>query len=188
MFEGGTRVPCVISWPGLTSAGTRSDTIIQSEDFYPTLVEGLALKPEKDQRFDGVGLISVLKGGKLEREAIFQYFPHSPGVPEWLPPAVSVHRGDWKLIRLFHGGEKGAHRYLLFNLKADPGERADLCAKEPELVTELDALIGKFLDETGAVVPIPNPAFNPASYHPEEEGKQIPKGNEKGKEKAKRSA
>lgn len=33
-------------------------------------------------------------------------------LPDWLPPAVSVHRGDWKLIRLFHGGEKGGHRYM----------------------------------------------------------------------------
>ncbi|MBP6782244.1 MAG: sulfatase, partial [Verrucomicrobiales bacterium] len=188
MFEGGTRVPCVISWPGLTSAGTRSDTIIQSEDYYPTLIDGLAIKTEKDQRFDGVSLTPILKGGHLEREAVFQYFPHNPGVPDWLPPAVSVHRGDWKLIRLFHGGEKGAHRYLLFNLKDDLSEKSDLASKQPDLVNGLNALIGNFLNETGAVVPIPNPAFNPASYHPEEEGKQIPKGNEKGKEKAKRSA
>jgi arylsulfatase A-like enzyme len=39
MFEGGTRVPCVIVWPGITAAGSRSDAIIQSEDYYPTLLE-----------------------------------------------------------------------------------------------------------------------------------------------------
>ena len=33
LFEGGTRVPCVIAWPGVTAAGTRSDAVIQSEDF-----------------------------------------------------------------------------------------------------------------------------------------------------------
>ena len=45
MFEGGTRVPCVIVWPGITAAGTLSDEIIQSEDYYPTLLDGLGLEP-----------------------------------------------------------------------------------------------------------------------------------------------
>jgi hypothetical protein len=59
--------------------------------------------------------------------------------------AVSVHRDDWKLIRIFHGGENGAHRHLLFNLRDDLGEKEQpRRAKKPELVTELDALIEKF--------------------------------------------
>ncbi|WP_425619114.1 sulfatase-like hydrolase/transferase [Anatilimnocola sp. NA78] len=33
MFEGGTRVPGVVVWPGITSAGSHSDAIIQSEDY-----------------------------------------------------------------------------------------------------------------------------------------------------------
>ena len=48
MFEGGTRVPGVIVWPGITAAGSRSDAIIQSEDYYPTLLEGL--EPEARRR------------------------------------------------------------------------------------------------------------------------------------------
>jgi len=89
-------------------------------------------------------------------------------------PAVSVHRGDWKLIRIFHGGENGAHRYLLFNLRDDLSEKDNLAAQKPELVSELDALVTQFLADTKAVVPVPNPAFDPAKYHPELEGKQKP--------------
>jgi arylsulfatase A-like enzyme len=177
VFEGGTRVPCVIAWPGLTAAGTRSDAIIQSEDFYPTLLAGLGLQAAPGQRFDGTSILPALKGGRLERNPIFQYFPHDPGVPDWLPPAVSVHRDDWKLIRIFHGGEKGAHRHLLFNLRDDLGEKNNLAAQQPERVCELDALIEKFLVDTKAVVPIPNPAFDPGKYHPEDEGKQKPRQN-----------
>jgi hypothetical protein len=43
-------------------------------------------------------------------------------------------------------------------------------------VKQLDALIEKFLADTKAVVPIPNPKFDPAKYRPESEGKQQPKG------------
>ncbi|MEZ5433963.1 MAG: sulfatase [Verrucomicrobiales bacterium] len=181
MFEGGVRMPCIVSLPGVTAPGSRSDALIQSEDFYPTLLEALALKPAPDQSFDGISILPALRGEALSREAIFQYFPHDPGVPDWLPPAVSVHRGDWKLIRLFHGGDHGAHRYLLFNLQDDPGEKNNLAATEPARVAELDALIGAFLAKTHAVVPIPNPAFDPSKYHPELEGKAPPKAKPKAK-------
>ncbi len=185
MFEGGTRVPCVVAWPGLTAAGSRSDVIIQSEDFYPTFLDGIGLKPEPNQTFDGVSIVAALKGGTIARDAVFQYFPHDPGVPDWLPASVSVHRGDWKLIRIFHGGDNSAHRHLLFNLRDDLGEKNNLAAQKPELVAELDALIARFLADTKAVVPIPNPAFDPAKYRPELEGKAEPKGKKPGPQPAK---
>ncbi len=185
MFEGGTRVPGVIVWPGVAAAGSRSDAIIQSEDYYPTLLDGLALKPAEGQRYDGTSVLPALKGDALAGKAVFQYFPHNPGVPDWLPPAVSVHRDDWKLIRIFHGGEKGAHRHMLFNLRDDLGEKNNLAAQKTGLVTELDAMIEKFLADTNAVVPVPNPAFDPAKYRPELEGKQKPKAKTPAKSAAK---
>ncbi|GEP42446.1 sulfatase [Brevifollis gellanilyticus] len=183
MFEGGTHVPGVIVWPGIAAPGSRSDAIIQSEDYYPTLLEVLALKPEEGQPLDGHSILPALKGDALAGKAVFQYFPHNPGVPDWLPPSVSVHRDDWKLIRIFHGGEKGAHRHLLFNLRDDLGEKNNLATHKPELVAEMDSLIESFLKEMKAVVPIPNPAFDPAKYRPELEGKQQAKGKAKAAEK-----
>lgn len=175
LFEGGIRVPCVVCWPGSTARGSRSDAVIQSSDFYPTLLEILNLKPNEGQRFDGISIAPALKGQPLQRDAIFSFFPHQTPVPDWLPPAVCVHSGDWKLIRIFHGGENGAHRWKLFNLANDLGEKNDLAAQEPQRVKELDARIETFLTDTHAVVPLPNPAFNPAAYHPEEEGVVKPK-------------
>lgn len=188
MFEGGTRVPCVIAWPGMTTADTRSDAIVQSEDFFPTLLEGLDLKAVDGQIFDGASIIRALKGDALAGKTVFQYFPHSPGVPDWLPPAVSAHRGDWKLIRIFYGGDRGAHRYLLFNLKDDLSEKSNVAAQHPDLVAELDGQITKFLEETHAVVPIPNPSFDPAKYHPELEGVQSNKDKHKSPTKGKGKA
>lgn len=180
MFEGGTRVPCVVAWPGVTRAASTSDTPIQSEDYYPTLLEGLGLKPEVNQKFDGQSVLPALRGEQLQHEPLFQFFPHSPAVPDWLPPSVSVHTGDWKLIRIFHGGDNQAHRHLLFNLKDDLGEQHDLSSQMADKVRELDQLIDKFLLEKHAAVPIPNPAFTASEYHPEEEGKSKPR-DQKGK-------
>ncbi len=186
VFEGGIRVPAIVRWPGITADSSRNDTIVQSSDYYPMLLDGLGLKPAPGQSFDGISILPALRGEPLAREATFTYFPHDVGVPDWLPPAVVVHSGDWKLIRIFHGGENGAHRWKLFNLRDDLGETNDLAAREPARVRQLDALIEKFLIDTKAVVPVPNPAFDPASYHPELEGRGVLKG--KGAKGAKKAA
>ena len=172
VYEGGIRVPCIVSWPAHVAPASRSDEIIQSCDFCPTLMEMLGIAPQDGQRFDGISIVPALEGKSLPPRPIFAFFPHDPRVPDWLPPSVAVHLGDWKLIRIFHGGENGAHRWKLFHLTTDPGERDDLAAKEPERVKEMDALIERFLAETKAVVPLRNPRFDPAQYRPELEGVQ----------------
>jgi len=161
LYEGGTRVPCIVVWPGVTRPGSTSPTVIQSVDFHPTLLEILGLAPQPGQAFDGVSIVPALRGGSLEREAIYCFFPHSPQVPDWLPPGVYVRRGEWKLIRIFHDGYGGQHRYELYNLHDDPGETRNLASAHPERVHELDALIEGFLVATTAVVPKPNPAYRP---------------------------
>ncbi len=172
LYEGGVRTPLVVAWPGVTRPGTRSDALVQSEDFYPTLLDGLGLSAAPAQKFDGVSILPALKNQPFTRDAVFTYFPHSPGVPDWLPPAVAVHQGDWKLIRIFFAGEDGAHRWQLYNLRADLGEKHDLAAREPARVKALDALIEKFLADTQAVTPVRNPAFNARTYRLADEGKQ----------------
>lgn len=176
MYEGGVRGPAIVAYPNHVQAGSRSDEVIQSSDFYPTLLDMLAIKPRSKQSFDGISIVPALQGKSLNRDAIFTYFPHSPPIPEWLPPAVSVHKDDWKLIRLFHGGENGRHRYKLFNLKDDIGEQNNLASQFSDRVKALDALIDGFLAHTNAVLPSPNPRFEAAKYHPVLEGKASLKG------------
>jgi len=195
IFEGGIRVPLVVHWPGVTAPGSRNDEVVQGADFFPTLLEILALAQPDDVAFDGLSIVPALRGEPLGRDAIFTWFPHATAVPDWLPPAAAVHSGDWKLIRLFHEGEAGAHRHLLYDLANDIGETTDLSARFPETVAELDTRIEDFLVETDAVRPIPNPQFDPAQYRPELVGqaqlkragekKTAGKGKGKGRAKAK---
>lgn len=172
VYEGGIRVPTIIDWPGQTEAASRSDEIIQCIDFYPTLLKGLGLPMPEDHIVDGIDIQPALDGGKLDRNGIFTYFPNKTPVPDWLPPSVMVHSGDWKLIRLFHQGEDGAHDYRLYDLSKDIGERNDLSKQNPERVRELDKLIQNHIDDTKAIVPVPNPKFDPSKYKPETTGVQ----------------
>lgn len=170
MYEGGTRVPQIVCWPGQVQANSRTDVLTNSCDIYPTLLDMLAIAPAVDQKFDGVSLVDALAGKTIERDAIFTYFPHDPPVPQWMPPSVSVHRGDWKLLRLFACGENGGDRFKLFNIRNDIGETEDLIADYPDVAKELDALIEEFLVDANAVRPVPNPNFDPAKYSIESEG------------------
>lgn len=161
IWEGGVRVPMIVVWPGMTEPGSRSDVLTQSTDFYPTILRMLHVRLPENHPIDGVDLTPALVGEPFDRGPVFNFFPHSPPiVPDQLPPSISVHEGDWKLIRLFHqGNSPEEHEYLLFNLEDDIGERNNLAAANPAKLLELDALIEGHILDANAVVPQPNPAF-----------------------------
>ena len=184
LFEGGIRVPCVIVWPGVAAPGSRNDEIIHSTDLYPTVLHAMNIPLPENYPLDGIDLTPALFGESLGRDAIFRYFPHvTPKVPDWLTPAIAVHCGDWKLIRLFHEGENGAHAYRLYNLADDLGETRNLAGTCPEKTAQMDRMIEEYLADTGAVVPVKNPDFEPEHYHPERMGVPVtghgPSGSKK---------
>lgn len=159
VFEGGVREPCFIVWPGVVDAGRRSEAMIQSIDFLPTLAEAVGVKLPAEQRLDGRSFVRVLRGeATTHRDTIFTFFPHHTPATGQIP-ACAVRHGDWKLIRYFHDGPNREHRHELYNLRLDLGETNNLAAVEPALVQELDALLTGFLTDTAAVVPAPNPAW-----------------------------
>jgi len=168
IFEGGIRVPCIVVWPGVTTPGSRSDELIQTSDFYPTLLNGLGISLPENHAIDSIDIKPALKGKKLKREGIITYFPHQTKVPDWLPPSVAVHSGKWKLIRVFFGGEElGQHDYKLYDLSKDIGEKNNLASARPRLVKRLDRMIEQHLSDTNAVTPKPNPDFDPKLFRPE---------------------
>ena len=172
VHEGGIRVPAVMCWPGGTRPGSRSRTRIQCTDLYPTLLGMLDIERPRGPPIDGIDLTSVLRGKEMDRGPIFTYAPYHGNTPEWVPPSMVVHDGDWKLIRVFHYGENGAHQYHLYNLRDDIGETENLAAAHPEKVQAMDQLIEDYIAEAGVVIPLPNPQFNPAQFDPAQIGIQ----------------
>jgi arylsulfatase A-like enzyme len=162
LYEGGTRVPLMVRWPGKIAPATTSDAIVGCIDIYPTVLELAGLPLPAHQKIDGVSYQPVLRGtGKLKRDAYFIWFPH-------LVPGVSVRQGDWKLIRRFTerpADYEGVHE--LFNLKEDLGETKNLAAQMPDKVKALDKLIDAFVHDTGALYPKPNPDYKPRPPAPQ---------------------
>ena len=165
LYDGGTREPCIVVWPGKTKAGATTDALLSSVDWYPTLLAMCNLKPHADLKLDGLNQTPAILGGAAVRDRVFCHFPHgSPNqavnIPGFLP-GTWVRRGDWKLIRFFADNDDGSDRFELYNLQADPGEAKNLAADNPALVRELNELIAGFLRDTAAVIPVRNPAYNP---------------------------
>ncbi|MFK5923655.1 MAG: sulfatase [Verrucomicrobiota bacterium] len=155
IYEGGQRVPLIIRWPKKIEAGSVTDAIVGPIDIYPTVLDALEIESPSEHIIDGLSFLPVLKqSGTFEREALFTWFPH-------IIPAVSVRSGDWKLIRRFEPHPNYPEVRELYNLKKDIGETNNLAGKMPDKVADLDALIDQFIIDTGALAPIPNPAYTP---------------------------
>ncbi len=177
LYEGGTREPCIVVWPGKVKGGTTNDSLLQSTDFHPTLLTMCGLKPHEGSKFDGVDQTGTLLGRGSSRDRVFCHFPHggdgqAKNIPGFLP-GTYVRKGDWKLIRLYADNDDGSDRLELYNLKDDVGESKNLAAEKPEIARELNELISGFLRDTEAVVPIRNPNYN--SKTPPSDNKPKPK-------------
>ncbi len=145
LYEGGTREPCIIVWPGVVTPGSRSDALISSIDFHPTLLEMAGLRPKEGLNFDGISIVPALRGERLRRDTIFCHFPHyTPATGN--VPGARVRKGDWKLIRFYADND-------------DLGETNNLAGGMPAKVKELNALLDGFLRDTQAVVPRPNSSY-----------------------------
>ena len=150
MYEGGIRVPLIVSWPGVTKAGSTCAVPVVSTDFYPTVLEMVGLPARPKQHLDGVSIAGLLKGGKqLAREAIFWHYPHYHGSGN--RPTSGMRKGDFKLVRWYESGDEE-----LFSLKDDLGEAKDLAAENVEKRRELAGELDAWLKGVGARMAVPN--------------------------------
>lgn len=169
LYEGGIRVPLVISWPGLKKPGIQCDAPVSSIDLYPTLLELAGVKPPPTQPLDGISLAPVLQGAAdLRRARLFWHFPCYVGKS---PPSSAIREGDFKLIEFFENGG----RRELYDLKADPNEERDLAVSMPEKAAALYAALRAWQTETHAAIPPgANPNYDPKAERPRGIGVKSP--------------
>ncbi len=163
IYEGGQRVPLIVSWPGRIAEDVRNPAVVTSVDYFPTILELTGLRMPEHQPCDGVSLWPLLRGGKPDpSRAVFCDFPHMPPATGALP-ATSVRQDDWKLLRFYADGPGQADRQELYNLADDPGEQRNVAGEHPDVATRLDSLIDRHLAETEALVPRKNPNYRPSA-------------------------
>ena len=129
VYEGGTRVPTLLSWPAKLKPGT-FNSVAQITDWMPTLCALAGAVQDKDLKWDGINLWPQLSGAEpLKPRAIYTV---GPGFK-----ARAVRDGDWKIIVSVKGDKSEASE--LYDLATDPNETTDLAAKMPEKIAILRA-------------------------------------------------
>jgi arylsulfatase A-like enzyme len=136
VWEGGTRVPCFVRWPGVVQAGTTIDTLAAHIDITPTLAEAAGVKPRTP--LDGRSLMPLLQGKAdwSDRKVFLQW--HRGDSPEAFRQSAVLSQ-KYKLV---DGKE-------LYDLDADPAESTDIAPRLPETVTEMRASYEKWFQEVG---------------------------------------
>lgn len=122
LFEGGTRVPAMLRWPGKIPAGQVSEAVCMGMDLAPTLLRATG--------FDGTDLMDHLMNRKpvAERTVFWEY-----------KTQMCARREQWKLlIDPMEGlGKPTITGTMLFDLKTDPAEKNDVAASHSEIVQRL---------------------------------------------------
>ena len=153
-YEGGVRVPLLIKWPGVTQPDSLCRKPISSPDFFPTILQmaGLPLLPQ--QTIDGKSLVPELQGADSPERPIFWHYPHYSN--QGGKPHGALRLGDFKLIEWYED-----QRLELYNLQNDLGEKNDLATEKPEITAALLAQLHDWREKVKALMPQPNPVYNP---------------------------
>ncbi len=160
MYEGGTREPLIVRWPGVTRPGSVCGEPVTSPDFYPAILAMAGLPARPRQHVDGVDFTPLLRGASsLGREAIYWHYPHYGN--QGGTPGSSVRMGDYKLIEFYEDG-----RLDLYNLREDVGESRNLAAAQPELARRMHRMLADWRGRVEAKIPPPNPDYHGAPAAP----------------------
>lgn len=139
LFEGGIRMPFIISWPGHIRPGTTDETsAISSLDLLPSLAEIAGIKLPAGYHGDGKDRSKALLGKPSERnmDMYWEYgrnniaFAYPKGRDK--SPNLAIRSGQWKLLMNHDGSDA-----QLYNINKDPNETSDLVNDFPKIAGEL---------------------------------------------------
>jgi arylsulfatase A-like enzyme len=162
LYEGGTRDPFIVRWPGNVKPGSTCAVPAIHVDVYPTLLELAGAPRPAGYPLDGESLVPLFRDGNasLKRAAIYQHFPGYLGAGPGLwrtTPVTVIQSGDWKLMEFLVD-----NHLELYNLHDDLGETNNLASTMPAKAKELHALMLAWRQEIKA----PMPAANSGATHP----------------------
>jgi arylsulfatase A-like enzyme len=144
VYEGGIRVPMLVSWPARIKPGTVANQYVMIEDFFPTILSIAEVKKyEMVQEIDGRSMMPIFSNPSYTdtSRALIWHYPNkwnnltSPGINYY----SAIRKGSWKLVYSMRDGKKE-----LYNLRNDIGENNDLASSNPGMVESLyNTLVAK---------------------------------------------
>ncbi len=149
VYDGGTRVPCYVQWPGRITPGTSVRRPTAHIDMLPTLCAMAGVSTSGTQPLDGMNLTPLLTGQKTDwkNRKIFTGWRNNG----------AVHTERWSLVM------KRDRPPRLYDNLADPGQQHDLAARHPDITAELHGAFKAWKEEARAagLAPPPVPVGHP---------------------------
>ena len=155
IYEGGHRVPFIVSWPGKIKAGSRSHEVVSQVDFAATFAAISNYSLGKEEAIDSYNLLPVWTGEDYQRPL------RTATVQNTSANAYALRQGAWVYLNTSSGAARkesqsylkhfGLQAYpedtkaLLFNLKEDPRQSKNIAAEHPERVVAMRALLQRYL-------------------------------------------
>ncbi|WP_445735278.1 sulfatase family protein [Mariniflexile sp.] len=145
LYEGGYKVPTAMYWKGKLEGGKTINEPLVFFDFVPTFYDLFGMKPMSQDPLDGVSMLPVIEGEKLNRE----------DPPVWMAVKhMAIRNGDWKVYAYFEDYTPGTsfqsylktrkiEKYELYNLIDDPNEIKNLVKQNTETFEMMKQLVNK---------------------------------------------
>ncbi len=133
-FEGGIRVPFIVSWPKGIKPGTVSDTPVIGTDIFNTVLDMVNIPLPADRTIDGASMLPVFKGEKADRKIPMFWRTHVSKAE----CRIAMRVGDWKIV-----SNDTMDVFQLFNIEKDREEKMNTGKENPEKLEEMKAQLTK---------------------------------------------
>ena len=135
-FEGGIRVPAILSFPKKVPQGVTNSQIITAMDWLPTVMDLCGIEPkEGDPKLDGHSLLPVIKNPY--QISAYQGMLNFQWHKNW-----AVRMDEWKMI-----GREGSENYQLYRLTDKEPERKNYAQDRKDLISTMLSIRESWLNE-----------------------------------------
>lgn len=133
LYEGGIRVPMIVSWPDKIKQNTHTDHVSAFWDVFPTVSEIAGV--DVPDNLDGISFLPTLLGNEkqLNHEYLYWEFHEKGG-------RQAVRKGNWKAVRYNVLKNPGAP-IELYNLLEDIGEENNIASEHPDIIVEMEKIL-----------------------------------------------
>ncbi len=135
VYEGGVRVPSLMTFPKRIEAGVKISTQVITCDYFPTLIDlaGLSFKPYKAYLNDGINVTPTLSDTNMKREDSF--FIGWKRIYKGIYGRAVID-GDYKYLY-----KETSTEPELYNISTDPNETTNIIANHPDVAAKMEQMI-----------------------------------------------
>lgn len=130
LYEGGIRVPMIVSWPGKIIPNSKTNHISAFWDIFPTFTD--IIKAKNPKNIDGISVLPLLLGdadNQKEHDYLYWEFHERGG-------RQAIRKGHWKAVK-YNVFKNPEGQLELYNLSVDIGEIKNVADEHPDILEEM---------------------------------------------------